>query len=660
MMKLDNTNKNIDSGKIIRDQVHGDIYFDSKFSKVINTKEFQRLRRIKQLSIGNMIFPSANHTRFSHSIGTYHIMGLIIKHFEKDFKNIKMSEENKKIALLIALLHDIGHGPFSHCFEIIFKTNHEEMTCEIIKGNTEVNEVLKREFGSEYPKKIIEIIQNKYTGENKGIDLFFVLKSLISSQLDADRLDYIVRDAQNTGVMLGKIDIQRIIDSIRVTEYNDKIYTCILEKNLVDIEDYIDARYKMHETIYFHLGKCELEEIIKLIFMRVKELNKYDGFSFPNNIVKLLNKKIDLETYIEIDDYDMISSFKELAKIGDNILKILCDAILYRKKFEKLDLLDNSKANIESFEKKLRNLIKIYSENYEERHFKYSFINGTTTNTSYKEGKDIIYVLKKNGVVSKLHEMKKEIVKEHKKNYVLINKGIILNYIPNKDQETFSEKLELLIREYDNRNFIEIERKVLLDETIKKEDILKLVKEFDRDIVIDEKGEENYVDTYYDYEENLLKLRQTLRYRFNEVTKEKRITFKKPVSIENITERFEYEFDIKGLSEVEIEERISESVDKAMMGNLVENLKINSKKNKFYVELNGCRYEFSYDEISYLDKENKFKEEFELEIELKSNYYHRVNLKEISDYIVNKLEGGVFTKESKYERGLKYLKMERE
>ena len=235
-------------GKTIRDSIHGDIFIDNKYMRIINTKEFQRLRRINQLSVGNYIFPSAQHTRFSHSIGTFYLMRKIIKHIEFELNNINItiSEKDRELALLIALLHDIGHGPFSHAFEGILKKNHEEWTKEIILGDTQINKEIVENFGEEYPKQLVDIIDKSSNYNNdfqkEGLNLFSVIRSLISSQLDADRLDYLVRDAKNTGVVFGDIDLSRIIHSIRITEVEDEIYVCIPQKNVLDIKNYLLIR----------------------------------------------------------------------------------------------------------------------------------------------------------------------------------------------------------------------------------------------------------------------------------------------------------------------------------------------------------------------------------------------------------------------------------
>ena len=224
----------IPKGKIIRDAVHGDIFVEDKFLKIIDTPEFQRMRRIKQLSVANIVFPSADHTRFSHSLGCFYVMKQIIAHFDSIFgkMGIEVSKQDKDIALLAALLHDIGHGPFSHAFEDIHpkgaaQVSHETWTSRIITCHSgTIYKQIEETFGKGTAEKVSELIEKqrrvKSSEENyiiEKIDIFSVLSSLISSQLDADRLDYLVRDAYNCGVSFGKIDIQRIISALSLTVY---------------------------------------------------------------------------------------------------------------------------------------------------------------------------------------------------------------------------------------------------------------------------------------------------------------------------------------------------------------------------------------------------------------------------------------------------------
>lgn len=630
---------NLEKVKVIRDSLYGDIEIPEKFIKLINTIEFQRLRRIHQLSVANMVFPSANHTRFSHSIGTYHLMRKIVNRL-KDM-NIKFEKEEEELALTVALLHDIGHGPFSHCIENVIEKNHEVWTCEIIEGKTEVNNVLVKEFGVNFPKRIKEIILGKVDNKKK-VNLFFVLKLLISSQLDADRLDYLVRDSTEIGVNLGRVDLDRIINGIRVVDYKNEIYTCISEKNVVDIENYLLARYYMYKVVYLNPIKCEYEEIIKLIFRRIKELG--EEIDIPRNISKIISEKISLIEYVKIDDYDIISEFKLLMEMEDVILKRLCKAIIYRKKFEKIDILNNDKGDIEKFKQEVINLCKTYEIEIESK-LKYCFLEITGTNVVYKnKGNDNIYVLKNNGVVVDIGELLEISSKNKEQKYNYINKELLLEFVEDEKKKEFHEKLKLIMAKYNSRNFIEIERKFYLEKDIEEKAILDVIKEYSEDIKIGEKFEKIYIDEYYDFEDKFIKNKISCRIRENWETKKKVLTLKKPTNDE--AGRFEYEKEINEGEKIEsiINEFLDEKVSKVELI-----LKVRNEKHKYKVTDGEVEYEisldkFSYDESEYINRE--------LEIELKSDYYHRVNLKEISEYISEKLNIQQ-TKQSKYERGVK-------
>ncbi|MGL5417375.1 MAG: HD domain-containing protein [Clostridium sp.] len=633
-MKLEKT-------KIIRDSLHGDIEVPYKFIKLINTKEFQRLRRIHQLSVANMVFPSANHTRFSHSIGTYYLMSKIVKRL-KDLK-IKFEKEEEELALAVALLHDIGHGPFSHCIEEVIGKNHEKWTCEIIEGDTEVREILKKEFGEEFPRKINEIIYGK-SEVGKELNLFFVLKFLISSQLDADRLDYLVRDSTEIGVNLGKVDLDRIINGIRVTEYKDKIYTCILEKNVIDIENYLLARYYMYNIVYYNPIKCEYEKIISLIFERVKELK--GSIKIPKNIRKIIEPEIKLKDYIEMDDYDIISEFKLLMEVEDIILKRLCEAIVYRKKFDRIDILSNEGNDINKFKEELKTL---YGENSIEieKILKYCFLEFESTNKIYKKKEnESIKVLKNNGVVVDIEELLEISNKGETKKYNFIDRELLLEILLGKKKIEFSEKLDLITSKFNSRNLIEIERKFYLEKEIKKEEILRTIKEYSENIVIGSEYIQEYVDEYYDFENKFIKNKISCRIRKDCKTNKKVITLKKPT--DDDAGRFEYEKTL--LENEKIEDIASEFIDESIQ-KLEVVVKVKNKKCKYIAIDNGLdvRYEVSIDSFYYDELEKNHRE---LEIELKSEYYHRIELRELSKYISEKLEINQ-TKESKYERGMR-------
>lgn len=216
---MDYAHQQLEREKVFRDPVHN--YVHVKYQVIldlINTSEFQRLRRIHQLGTTSLIFHGAEHTRFAHSLGVYEIARRIIESFEENFPSKipgdgLWDDSEKLLTLCAALLHDIGHGAYSHTFEHIFGTDHEQITRDIITSDTtEINHVLEK-VGPDFPEKVASVINKTYP--NKQV------VEMISSQLDADRMDYLLRDAYNTGVKYGTFDLSRILEVMR--PYQDGI-----------------------------------------------------------------------------------------------------------------------------------------------------------------------------------------------------------------------------------------------------------------------------------------------------------------------------------------------------------------------------------------------------------------------------------------------------
>ena len=229
--------KKLERTKVFRDPLYGYITVDYKLiSDLIDSKEVQRLRRIRQLSGVCMVFQTAEHSRFTHSLGAYQMANLVIQNV--DGMN-ELSEYEKLLFLCSSLLHDIGHGPYSHAFEHVMEASHEEMTIKLILSDkTNVNKILS--ISPTLACDIASVISH----DNR----FPLIESLVSSQLDVDRMDYLSRDAYFTGAAYGHIDYFRILRSMKIQD--DKV--CVRASGVHSLESYLMSRYHMYFQVYYH------------------------------------------------------------------------------------------------------------------------------------------------------------------------------------------------------------------------------------------------------------------------------------------------------------------------------------------------------------------------------------------------------------------------
>lgn len=305
--------------KIINDPVHGfikiphEILFD-----IIEHPYFQRLRRISQTGLLNLIFPGATHTRFHHAIGAMHLMFTALETLKQ--KGVKISEEEEKGAMLAILMHDIGHGPFSHALEnmLMDDWHHEKLSLLLMND-------LNDEFHGEL-SVAIEMFKGNYHRQ------FF--NQLISSQLDVDRLDYLKRDSFYTGVSEGNINTQRIISMMNVSE--EKLV--IDAKGIYSIENFLTARMFMYWQVYYHKTASLSEHLLVKILARAKTLI-LEGEKLPasENLLYFLEKnkfakaiKEDIQRFTELDDNDVIQAMKLWQNCDDFVLSYFCKCVMKR------------------------------------------------------------------------------------------------------------------------------------------------------------------------------------------------------------------------------------------------------------------------------------------------------------------------------------------
>jgi HD superfamily phosphohydrolase len=309
--------------KVFKDPVHKYIYVQDQIVwDLINTREFQRLRRIRQLGTSFLTFHGAEHSRFSHSLGVYEITRKIISQFERN-EYEDWPQEERLLCLCAALLHDLGHGPFSHSIEKAFGTRHEDWSCRIVLGDTEVNEVLRR-VSPDFPKQVAGVICKSYSKE--------IVVSLVSSQLDADRMDYLLRDAYFTGVNYGTFDLERILRVVRPY----KGHIVVKESGMHAVEDYLMSRYQMYWQVYFHPVTRSAEILLQKIFQRAKHLYE-ENYSFEfmlSPMLHLFHNQLTVDDYFLFDDSFMQTTLMYWSLEKDPVLSDLCSRFMNRRLFK--------------------------------------------------------------------------------------------------------------------------------------------------------------------------------------------------------------------------------------------------------------------------------------------------------------------------------------
>lgn len=328
------------SQQVFRDPICGYVHVDYQMiTDLINTKAFQRLRRIRQLAGVSMVFHAAEHSRFSHSLGVYELSNRFLKlpHMKEHF-----NERERLLLMCAALLHDLGHGPYSHAFETIFDVDHEQLSAKIILKNKEIVNILNT-IDDDFKEDVTSIIlkKGKYT----------LHESLISSQLDLDRLDYLERDAYFTGAAYGHVDIDRLLRVMQIVD-NKVVYR---QSGIHAIENYLVARYHMYWQVYYHPKSRAYEVILEKIYERIKTLIEKD-YNFNTNITflkNIMNNKEDLESYLRVDDYYINGMIMQLTDSDDDILRCLCSDFMNRRMWTYLDVNDNNLDKIKEIKSKM-------------------------------------------------------------------------------------------------------------------------------------------------------------------------------------------------------------------------------------------------------------------------------------------------------------------
>lgn len=334
--------KRLDETKVLKDPVHSYIHIHYEVIwNCLDSKEFQRLRRIRQLGGDFQVYPTAEHSRFSHSLGVYEIVRRMVT--EVKTLCVELTEYEKVCVMLAGLLHDVGHGPFSHAFEHVTNHSHEEYTAKIILGDTELNSIL-RVVSKKLPEDIVSIIQ--HTHEND------ILNQIVSGQLDADRMDYLLRDSYFTATSYGQFDLERILRTMRVRKTSEGRKVIVVKHTGIhSVEDYIMARYQMYWQVYYHPVARSYEAVFIQLFNRLKDIFKdnKDYFEDMKVLIPFLEKvEVSEEEYFRLDENSLLYCCALIQDKDDVIAADLAKRLQNRKLFEYVDYNEENLAQIQN------------------------------------------------------------------------------------------------------------------------------------------------------------------------------------------------------------------------------------------------------------------------------------------------------------------------
>ena len=369
--------------KIINDPVHGFISIDHPLLfKIIAHPYYQRLRRIHQMALAHLVYPGAVHTRLHHSLGAYHLMCQAVNELKQ--KGVAINAEEELAVKAAILLHDIGHGPFSHALEnvLVPGVHHEELSLQIMQQ-------INKEFDNE-----LDLAICIFTGDyHKPF-----LHQLISSQLDVDRMDYLTRDSFFTGVSEGVIGYDRILKMFTV--HGDQLM--VEEKGIYSVEKFLVARRQMYWQVYLHKTVLASEKMLVKIVERAREINAVSVSSYLNIFLHHSHDKEEvyqlLSQFCQLDDFDIISSVKQWMMHEDKVLSTLCSNLLNR-------ILLKCKLQTERFNKsevEIKKQAAALQLNITMEEAGYFVFTGEAVNTTYTIGDEHINILYRDRAVKNI------------------------------------------------------------------------------------------------------------------------------------------------------------------------------------------------------------------------------------------------------------------
>ena len=385
--------------KIINDPVYGFITIDDELiNEIIAHPYYQRLRRISQMAMAQLVYPGAVHSRLHHSLGAYHLMRSALQ--ELINKGVEITSEEQQAAKIAILLHDIGHGPFSHALEHVLAENlhHEELSLLLMNK-------LNRDFDGKL-QMALDVFTNQYPKK--------FLHQLISGQLDVDRMDYLTRDSFFTGVNEGVIGYDRILKMLTV--YKGELM--IEEKGIYSIEKFLVSRRLMYWQVYLHKTVLSAEQMLQKIIKRAKFIGAKCQEPL-NKIIHQNSSAITMEEFCSIDDCDVMMAIKNWCEHDDKVLALLCNGIINRKLLKiKYSNIPITESELLTFKKKT-----ISHLNVSEEDVNWLVYTGEASSSTYNIENEHIKILFKNGNIKDITEVDNALINENmrgtvKKHYI--------------------------------------------------------------------------------------------------------------------------------------------------------------------------------------------------------------------------------------------------
>lgn len=406
--------------KFVRCPVHDLIRIvDEPILELIDTIAFQRLRRIRQLGLAWIVYPGAEHSRFVHLLGAYHLAGRVMNQLNENSGSELFPDDQKLLVSTAAILHDVGHGPFSHMFEAVFRdlglkdlANHEIWTKKLIKEDPQIQEILNR-IDSSFSDRLCNIFDHTYKP--------YYISALVSSQLDVDRFDYLLRDAHMTGAKYGNFDREWMLRSLSLAEVENRteaigegpeavtpppILSVVVDarRGMSALEQHILGRHYMYKHVYYHKTIRAAEGMLRMILKRAAALIREGTLTVSNNGFTRLacGENITHEDYIGLHDFLFLSWIDDWARSAeDNILKDISFRFVSRKIFGVIPAGDSSGKEYADKRDKIKTYLKDQGKDPD-----YYFIEDEAKDIAYKnyaywrkKGKDPeeIWYLDENG-----------------------------------------------------------------------------------------------------------------------------------------------------------------------------------------------------------------------------------------------------------------------